>query len=70
MNQAKLEMQREMDAENARMQQQNKKEEPKKETKEEFIDFTPFKPKKIILPKVEIQKPSGPLPFQVIIMTH
>lgn len=64
MNQAKLEMQREMDAENARMQQQNKKEEPKKETKEEFIDFTPFKPKKIILPKVEIQKPSGPLPFQ------
>ena len=32
----------------------------------DFIDFTMPPPKKITLPKVEIQKPDGPLPFQVI----
>ena len=31
----------------------------------DFIDFTMPPPKKITLPKVEIQKPTGPLPFQV-----
>lgn len=30
----------------------------------DFIDFTMPPPKKITLPKVEIQKPDGPLPFQ------
>ena len=64
MNQEKMEMQAAMDAENAKMKAEKEKE-VKKETKEDYIDFTPFKPKKITLPKVEIQKPSGPLPFQV-----
>ena len=31
----------------------------------DFIDFTMPPPKKITLPKVQIEKPDGPLPFQV-----
>ena len=34
----------------------------------DFIDFTMPPPKKITLPKLEIKKPEGPLPFQVRII--
>ena len=34
-----------------------------------FIDMTMPPPKKITLPKVEIKKPDGPLPFQVCLIT-
>ena len=41
--------------------------EPKKDPY--FIDMTMPPPKKITLPKVEIKKPDGPLPFQVCSIT-
>ena len=62
---AEIEAQAAIDAEKAKNEKAKQEKDPRKEP--DFIDFTMPAPKKITLPKVEIQKPKGPLPFQVTI---